>query len=147
MQIVLTFNGIEELNKYLDAHVQKALKALGIEPKKKDRELVPIEDIQAVLKQEELNKSTKKTADIINEAEKKIEAEEKKIEAEEKKEEPKVDESFRVEVRKVLSKLNKKTGQNTAHDLIQTFGVAKLTDMALSDLPALMKKAEEALNA
>lgn len=63
------------------------------------------------------------------------------------KEAPKVDESYRVQVRKTLAALNKKTGKNTASELIQGFGVEKLTGVALEDLPALMEKAEEALNA
>lgn len=62
-------------------------------------------------------------------------------------EEAPVDESFRVKVRKTLAALNKKTGKNTASELIHGFGVAKLTEMELKDLPALMQKAEEALNA
>lgn len=58
-----------------------------------------------------------------------------------------IDESYRVKVRGVLAALNKKTGENTATKLIKGFGVAKLTDVDLKDLPALMKQAEEALNA
>ncbi|WP_455500927.1 hypothetical protein [Gemmiger sp.] len=61
--------------------------------------------------------------------------------------EQKIDESFRVQVRKTLATLNKKTGKNTASELIHGFGVDKLTEVALEDLPALMQKAEEALNA
>lgn len=68
-----------------------------------------------------------------------------KAEAEQQADE--VDESFRVKVRKTLAALNKKTGKNTASELIHGFGVAKLTEVELKDLPALMQKAEEALNA
>ena len=60
---------------------------------------------------------------------------------------PQVDESYRVEVRRVLAKLNKKTETNTATKLIRGFGVEKLTEVALKDLPELMRQAEEALNA
>ena len=60
---------------------------------------------------------------------------------------PQVDESYRIEVRKTLAKLNKKTGENTASKLIKGFGVDKLTEVALKDLPELMRQAEEALNA
>ena len=52
-----------------------------------------------------------------------------------------------MEVRKTLAKLNKKVGKNMASDLIKEFGVEKLTEVALSDLPALMDKAKEALSA
>lgn len=58
-----------------------------------------------------------------------------------------VTEDYRVEVRKTLAQLNKKIGRNIASDLIKGFGVSKLTEVALSDLPALMEKAKEALNA
>ena len=60
---------------------------------------------------------------------------------------PEISEDFRVEVRKTLAKLNKKVGKNTASDLIKEFGVKKLTEVKLEDLPALMDKAKEALNA
>ena len=60
---------------------------------------------------------------------------------------PKVTEDFRVEVRMTLAPLNKKVGKNIASELIKGFGVDKLTEVALADLPALMSKAKEALNA
>lgn len=60
---------------------------------------------------------------------------------------PAVTEDFRVEVRKTLAQLNKSTGGNVAKELIKGFGVSKLTEVKLEDLPALMKKAQEALNA
>lgn len=53
----------------------------------------------------------------------------------------------RVAVRKALSQLNKKTGQNTAHELISTFGVEKFTQVKDEDLEALYQKAKEALDA
>lgn len=60
-----------------------------------------------------------------------------------------VTEDFRVEVRKILAKLNKATTKSTAGDLIESMGVStrKLSDVPLEDLPALMKKAKEAFNA
>lgn len=60
---------------------------------------------------------------------------------------PAVTEDFRVEVRKALAQLNKKTGGNEAKELIKGFGVSKLTEVKLEDLPALMEKAQAALNA
>ena len=60
---------------------------------------------------------------------------------------PKAAEDFRVDVRKVLAQLNKKSGKNLASELIKGFGADKLTEVALSDLPALMNKAKEALDA
>lgn len=58
-----------------------------------------------------------------------------------------VTEDFRIEVRKFLARLNKSTGKNTASELIKTFGVSKLTDVKLEDLPALMTKAKEVYDA
>lgn len=60
---------------------------------------------------------------------------------------PEVTEDFRVEVRKTLAQLNKKVGKNIASELIKSFGVDKLTEVALADLPTLMDRAKEALNA
>lgn len=56
-----------------------------------------------------------------------------------------VSEDFRVEVRKVLAKLNKQAGGNKAKELVQKHGADKLTNVPLAELPALMKEAEEAL--
>lgn len=60
-----------------------------------------------------------------------------------------ITEDFRVEVRKILAKLNKATTKSTAGDLIESMGVStrKLSDVPLEDLPALMKKAKEAYDA
>lgn len=59
---------------------------------------------------------------------------------------PAVTEDFRVEVRKTLARLNKKTGTNTASALIRSLGVNRLTDVPLEKLPALMEQAKEALD-
>ena len=60
-----------------------------------------------------------------------------------------ITEDFRVEVRKMLAKLNKSTGRNTAGKLIKEIGVSsgKLTDVPLETLPTVMEKAKEAYNA
>lgn len=108
------------------------------------------------LTSEELNASAQKTADIINAAEEKMEAEKKakkeEPKAEEpepepvKKEEPKVDyDAMRVECRKVLSALNKATGKNTAQELIKGRGKSKLSEIEDRVLPALLEEAKEAL--
>lgn len=53
---------------------------------------------------------------------------------------PAVTEDFRVEVRRQLAALNKKTGYNRAAEIIkeQTGVKAKLTEVALADLPKIM---------
>ena len=50
-------------------------------------------------------------------------------------------------VRKTLTKLNKAMGRNVAKELIKEFGVSKLTEVGAKDLPALLAKAEEMLDA
>ncbi len=142
MQIVLTltFDNADELDQYLIGRGKKKAKA----------DLVPLEDVAEAIKAEELNKSAQKTSDIINKAEAKIEAEakaDKPKPAPKQADKPEVDESYRVEVRKVLAALNKKTGENTASKLIKELGKEKLTEVALSDLPGLMAKAQEQLDA
>lgn len=105
---------------------------------------------------EELNKTAQKTADIINAAEAKEEAEKaekKKAEPKEEvpfeedvKEEPKVDyDALRVECRKVLAALNKATGTNTASEMIKANGAKKLSEVEDMFLPALLEEAKEAL--
>ena len=59
---------------------------------------------------------------------------------------PAIDESYRTEVRKVLTRLNKKVSGNPAAQLIQEVsGKRRLTDVPPELLPDLMKKAQEAL--
>lgn len=60
------------------------------------------------------------------------------------KEEPKID---RVELRKILSVLNKSTGKNTARELINGMGFRALTDVPDDRLAELKAKAEEVINA
>lgn len=60
------------------------------------------------------------------------------------KEGPKID---RVEMRKLLSVLNKTTGTNTARELINAMGFKALTSVPDDRLAELKAKAEEVLNA
>lgn len=69
------------------------------------------------------------------------------VKTEEPAEKPqKVDESMRVEVRKMLATLNKMQTGNPAKQLIEKTGYKRLTDVPLELLPDLKKAAEEALN-
>ena len=78
--------------------------------------------------------------------EKAEEAPRKAEEAPQKAEEaaPKVD---RVELRKILSVLNKTTGENTARKLINEMGFRVLTEVPDDRLAELKAKAEEVINA
>ena len=118
---------------------------------------------------EELNANVQKTADIIDAAEEKMEAE-KKAEKKRKVKEPEVvgatpeemeeleaekekDEeidyiALRVKTQKTLAELNKASGKNQATKLIKKVcGVDRYTEVKNAQLPALLKEAEEALNA
>lgn len=118
MQIVCTFESYEEFLAF--AGLNKTEKKAAPAPRKKD----PVKEETAPAPQEQPEQP----------------AEELPF----KEEEPAVDITV---VRKTLTKLNKQTGKNTAKELIKEFGAAKLTDVAASDLPALLKKAKEMLDA
>lgn len=116
---------------------------------------------------EELNANVQKTADIINAAEEKMEAEKaekKKAKKAEPKEEVPFDEdkkeeekekdeeidyiALRVKTQKTLAELNKASGKNQATKLIKKVcGVDRYTEVKNAQLPALLKEAEEVLNA
>ncbi len=142
MKITLQFDGLEDLYGTLNEFL-----GMDRDLRNASQKAVPFKDAVDHAEQtaKELNESAKKTAEIINRAEAKEEAEKKAKPA--PAPEPEVDESYRVEVRKVLAALNKKTGENTASKLIKEFGVDKLTDVKLADLPALMAKAKEVRDA
>ena len=131
MKIVLSFDSFDEFQEQVGRYAAK------LKPKKP--ELVPVEDIAAVVKAEEAKKA----------APKKEAAPEPTPAPEPEAEKPAaVTEDYRAEVRHVLHELNvKKNSKTAATDIIKTFGVSRLTDVPLSDLPELMKKAQEALDA
>ena len=134
MRITITFDGIPEMLRYINLdkadELVNAAKVYsdipGNDPAPDQFVNVPV---KAAEPKDEPEKKTKKQAEVPAPATEKI------------------DESYRVKVRSVLSALNKKTGENTAKELIAEFNADKLTGVALDDLPALMAKAQEALNA
>ena len=127
MRIVLTFDSLEEFQDQISKYAAK----LCAKPAKPAP--VPVEEVAKVIKAEEKKKQEPAP----------------EIEADPEPEKPvTVTEDFRAEVRHVLHELNKiKNSKTAATDIIKTFGVTKLTDVPLSDLPALMEKAKEALDA
>ena len=143
MKITVTFDSLEEFwenTKLPEEYSLKLLKGLSNANKQLIEE--GTSGPQAATKKPETKKSTPKAEKSEEEPAEKSE------EVSEETEAPaEVTEDFRVEVRKTLAKLNKKVGKNMASELIKEFGVEKLTEVSLSDLPALMDKAKEALNA
>lgn len=144
--ITLTFNDMDEEMAYClrRAEYHTALMA-SLKPKH------PLEDAARELGLD-MDKLAAETAKLPEaQEEPKMAQEEPK---DEKTEEPasapekpqKIDESLRVEVRKMLATLNKMQTGNPAKQLIAATGYKRLTDVPLELLPDLRKQAEEALN-
>jgi hypothetical protein len=141
MTITLTFNSLDEFFEQIEAYAKRRI---TVQPKK---DLAPIEDVAKAIEEEKavdhaaLNESAKKATEIINRAE-------AKEETPAPEPEPEITEDYRKEVRRVLYQLKQKSGdKEISMNLIKEFGVSGLSDVALKDLPALMAKAQEALNA
>ena len=145
MTITLTFNSLDEFFDQIEAYAKRRI---VVRPKAKPEE-APIADVVRALEEQKkadlaaLNESAKATTEIINKAEAKEETP-----APESEPEPEITEDYRKEVRRVLYQLKQKSGdKEISMNLIKEFGVSGLSDVALKDLPALMAKAQEALNA
>ncbi len=143
MTITLTFNSLDEFFDQIEAYAKRRI---VVRPKAKPEE-APIADVVRVLEEQKkadlaaLNESAKATTEIINRAE-------AKEETPAPEPEPEITEDYRKEVRRVLYQLKQKSGdKEISMNLIKEFGVSGLSDVALKDLPALMAKAQEALNA
>ena len=143
MTITLTFNSLDEFFDQIEAYAKRRI---VVRAKAKPEE-APIADVIKAIEEEKavdhaaLNESAKKATEIINRAEAKEE-----MPAPEP--EPEITEDYRKEVRRVLYQLKQKSGdKEISMNLIKEFGVNGLSDVALKDLPALMAKAQEALNA
>ena len=143
MTITLTFNSLDEFFDQIEAYAKRRI---VVRAKAKPEE-APIADVIKAIEEEKavdhaaLNESAKATTEIINRAE-------AKEETPAPEPEPEITEDYRKEVRRVLYQLKQKSGdKEISMNLIKEFGVSGLSDVALKDLPALMAKAQEALNA
>ena len=143
MKIVLTFDSFDEFQDQVNGY---AARLAGMKAKKT---LVPLEAVAESCKklQEKLTAPAPEPVAVTHENV--PDPEPAPAEAPAADEKPDIDEkSYRLEVRRVLSKLNKMEGhKGEAVELIKTFGVSRMDDVALADLPALKKKAEEIINA
>lgn len=139
MTITLTFNSLDEFFAQIEAYAKRRI---VVSPKAKP-EAAPIADVIKAIEEDKAveHESAKKATEIVNKAEAK--------EAEPAPEpEPEITEDYRKEVRRVLYQLKQKSGdKEISMNLIKEFGVNGLSNVALKDLPALMAKAQEALNA
>ena len=135
MKITVTFDSMDEFLKYVvvDGSVKTEITNFSpeilAEAREKQKELIE--------KTAEIAPAEPLPADPVESAP----FEEKKQSA------PKINESYRVEVRHTLAELNKKLTGNPAKTLIAETGYKRLTDVPLDLLPGIMEKAKEALNA
>lgn len=135
MQITLSFDSFEEFCAEIGKY------AARIKPKKP--ELVPVEEVAEVLKEQE---ATEKAKPAPKKAEKPVPAPAADPDPAPAAT-PAVDESYRVALRKKLHDLNTAKGKNVAITLINALGYKSIGDMPLEVLPELDKKVEEAANA
>lgn len=133
MTINLTFNDFEEMKGAIVemAKLITADKMIVKEPKPMEAKKIPEKTEKAPEKAE---KNPEKTEKVPEKAEK----------IPEKEAPVKID---KVEMRKLLSVLNKSTGENTARKLINGMGFKALTDVPDDRLAELKAKAEEVINA
>jgi len=131
MTIQLTFDSFDDYC----AGIRKLADSMTQEPAA-ETEFVPEPEKPIVITEE----PAEKAPEAVQEPE--------KAEQKEPKAEQAVTEDFRVEVRRILSRINKTTGTKLASKLIkEVTGKERLTEVALEDLPALMEKAKEVLDA
>ena len=132
MKITMEFNGWEEMNAWLAEQVNQILQQNGMKAKARTMSKAPKAETAPAPAEYPDPDPAEPEADPTP-APAPAPKPEKPV--------AKVDESYRVEVRKTLAALNKKTGENTASQLIKTYGVDKLTEVPLDKLQGLMEQA------
>lgn len=129
MQITITFNSLEEFLSHIKTPAEGFVDPIV------QGEPVPVKAFE---------EATAATKAIVADAPEGFQPAEEAAPFEEDKA-AEITEDFRVEVRKALAKLNKQTGKNSAAEIIQAHGFKRLTEVPLSELPAIMAEAKEAL--
>ena len=142
MKITVEFNSLQELDEFCNGVVI----APGLAQKAREENA---QQPQEELKKAEAKKSTPKSTKAQDEAPAKANVQETEGEEPAPAEDKQVDtKALKVEVRKMLAQVNKKTGSNTASQWIKELtSVEKLTEVEdAEELLALKAKAEEVLN-
>lgn len=140
MKITVEFNSLQELDEFCNG--------VAIAPALAKKVSTSAETAQEAPKAPEAKKSTPKSTKAQDDAPAKANVQETEGE-EPAPAEDKVDtKALKVEVRKMLAQVNKKTGSNTASQWIKELtSVEKLTEVEdAEELLALKAKAEEVLN-
>ena len=141
MKITVEFNSLQELDEFCNG--------VAIAPGLVKKVSTSAETAQEAPKAPEAKKSTPKKETAKDEAPAKPQQAPKQEETPAPEEDKLVDTgALKVEVRKLLAQVNKKTGSNTASQWIKELtSVEKLTEVQSADeLMALKAKAEEVLN-
>ena len=141
MKITVEFNSLQELDEFCNG--------VAIAPALAKKVSTSAEPAQEEPKAPEAKKSTPKSTKAQDEAPAKANVQETEGEEPAPAEDKQVDvKALKVEVRKMLAQVNKKTGSNTASQWIKELtSVEKLTEVEdAEELLALKAKAEEVLN-
>ena len=141
MKITVEFNSLQELDEFCNG--------VAIAPALAKKVSTSAETAQEAPKAPEAKKSTPKSTKAQDEAPAKANVQETEEEEPAPAEDKQVDtKALKVEVRKMLAQVNKKTGSNTASQWIKELtSVEKLTEVEdAEELLALKAKAEEVLN-
>lgn len=141
MKITVEFNSLQELDEFCNG--------VAIAPALAKKVSTSAEPAQEEPKAPEAKKSTPKSTKAQDEAPTKANVQKTEEEEPAPAEDKQVDtKALKVEVRKMLAQVNKKTGSNTASQWIKELtSVEKLTEVEdAEELLALKAKAEEVLN-
>lgn len=141
MKITVEFNSLQELDEFCNG--------VAIAPALAKKVSTSAETAQEAPKAPEAKKSTPKSTKAQDDAPAKANVQETEEEEPVPAEDKQVDtKALKVEVRKMLAQVNKKTGSNTASQWIKELtSVEKLTEVEdAEELLALKAKAEEVLN-
>ena len=141
MKITVEFNSLQELDEFCNG--------VAIAPALAKKVSTSAETAQEAPKAAEAKKSTPKSTKAQDDAPAKANVQETEGEEPAPAEDKQVDvKALKVEVRKMLAQVNKKTGSNTASQWIKELtSVEKLTEVEdAEELLALKAKAEEVLN-
>ena len=141
MKITVEFNSLQELDEFCNG--------VAIAPALAKKVSTSAETAQEAPKAPEAKKSTPQSTKAQDDAPAKANVQETEGEEPAPSEDKQVDtKALKVEVRKMLAQVNKKTGSNTASQWIKELtSVEKLTEVEdAEELLALKAKAEEVLN-
>ena len=148
MKITFEFDSWEEFQKHTTVKSVAGFptKELSIILATEKAEEMPEKAEEMPKKAKEMPEKAKEMPEKPAEKPQEAPAEEKTEDSAPFEEKPKIDESYRLEVRKELAALNKLQTGNPAKALIVETGYKRLTDVPLDLLPGLMARAKEAMN-